>query len=628
MALITDPDLLADSAADDGSTEVYINTTSKTIKLVQVGGLSTDGVTLKCLYSFLKEEWRNDPNTKNLAAFPFPMVPITDESFEFVEGWDFNADASRYLIRNAGWAVKNVAGNTIAMWAGIIGLGAIESNDQLYFQQASGGAAANFQLTGQVNQAIQIFRDDDGDGNTGEGSDFDRRSYLSLFAREQGQLYAKTSLTDIGVTQMSSQAYRFPISTGTDLKVSDADADVALSASIATATWSGGVATYNTTGAHGITNGDYVNITGVTPAAYNVRGVATVVDTDTITVPITSNPGTYTSGGAIKSIYDLIGVRFFDQAFSRDVDSTTDRSFGIVVDVGTHSGVDGSFSNGGATLTTAEGGIPTSGNPFAGGTLVIHEGAAAGIYTISGNPASGSVDITTTFGAAGTNVSFTLYPPVDVPATAEQIYTKVQWALRQNSDIDFTDQTVTGKTADQLMYFVGDTLVCGRAASGAQPTNPNGGGAGVVIEGFSTSDTNRLQFYDNSNTQRTYPFVATITFNFGDNLVNDASAKFWVYFTTLPGGGNDFGESGALIVDDDDGLDMAGDVSGLPSITKSFNYDGNVQGGRTAGTDAAVTVVGIGLDTGQYVKATGTIGRSTSNSISLVAALERNYANP
>jgi hypothetical protein len=215
-----------------------------------------------------------------------------------------------------------------------------------------------------------------------------------------------------------------------------------------------------------------------------------------------------------------------------------------------------------------------------------------------------------------------------VPATAEQIYTKVQWALRQNSDIDLTDQTVTGKTADQLMYFVGDTLVCGRAASGAQPTNPNGGGSGVVIEGFSTSDTNRLQFYDNSNTQRTYPFVATITFNFGDNLVNDASAKFWVYFTTLPGGGNDFGESGALIVDDDDGLDMAGDVSGLTSITKSFNYDGNVQGGRTAGTDAAVTVVGIGLDTGQYVKATGTIGRSTSNSISLVAALERNYANP
>jgi transposase-like protein len=73
---------------------------------------------------------------------------------------------------------------------------------------------------------------------------------------------------------------------------------------------------------------------------------------------------------------------------------------------------------------------------------------------------------------------------------------------------------------------------------------------------------------------------------------------------------------------------MSGNVSGASSIQRSFNYDGNTQGGRTAATDAAVTVVGIGLATGQYVKATATIARSTSNSVSLVAALERNYANP
>ena len=69
-------------------------------------------------------------------------------------------------------------------------------------------------------------------------------------------------------------------------------------------------------------------------------------------------------------------------------------------------------------------------------------------------------------------------------------------------------------------------------------------------------------------------------------------------------------------------------MSAAASVTKSFNYDGNVQGGRTAGTDAAITVIGIGLATGQYVRATGTIARSVSNSVSLVAPLERNYANP
>ena len=138
MSLIVDPDLLSDSSTDNGSTEVYIDTTAKTIKLVTTGDLSTDGLTLKCLYSFLKEQWRTDPNTKNLAAFPFPFVPITDESFEMVDGWDFVADATRNLIRTAGWTVKNTSAAVVARWAGIIGLGSIESNDQLYYQQISG----------------------------------------------------------------------------------------------------------------------------------------------------------------------------------------------------------------------------------------------------------------------------------------------------------------------------------------------------------------------------------------------------------------------------------------------------------------------------------------------------------
>lgn len=555
MALITDRDLLEDSASDDNSQEVFINTTSKTIKLNTVGNLSTDGVTLKAFYSFLKEEWRNDPHTKNLAAFPFPMVPITDESFEFVEGWDFLNDTARNLIRTAGWTVRNTSGNVTQQFAGVIGLGAIESNDQLYYQQASGAASTNVVLTGQINQAVQIYRDDDGDGNVAEGSDYDRRSYFKLFAREYAQTYGAVDLTDIGVSQMASIAYRFPIATGTDLKIQDNDTDV----------------------------------------------------------------------GA-NSPYTAIRVRFLAAAYNREVDSGTARNFGIVVDVGTYSQSNG-VTNGTTLFTSAAIGDITLAD-FAGGSLIIHEGAAKSTHTISGTPVNnaGTLEVTVTAALSGSasGISFTLQRATPVVATAEEIYTKVQYLLRQNSDIDGTSNSVTGKTADELLHFVGDTLLCGRDA----PSNPNGGGSGVIIEGFSASDTNRLTFYDNSAVARTYPFVATLTINFGANLVADASAKYWVYFTTLPGAGNDFGESGAIIVDDNSGADMAGNVSGSSSITKTFNYDGNVQGGRTAGTDAAVTVVGIGLATGQYVSATATIARSTSNSVSLVAALERNYENP
>ena len=635
MALITDPDLLADSATDNGSEEVFIHTSNRTIKLNTVGNLSTDGVTLKCLYSFLKEQWKNDPLTKGLAALPFPMTPITDEQFEFVDGWDLLNDTARYLIRTAGWAVKNTSGNTTQMWAGVIGLGSIESDDQLYYQQSTGGAAVNVVLTGQINQAVQIYRDDDGDGNLGEGSDFDRRTFFKLFVRERAQVFDDANLADIGVTALTYQAYRFPITTSSDaLKVTTADATI-----------------------------------------------------------------------AANSPYTQIKIRYFDQNFSRDVDTTgVNRNFGIVIDVGTHSGVDGSCTASGNTLTTTEGGI--TGANYAGGTLTIHEGANKGSYAISGTPSATVVTITGTFPSTVSNQSFTLQRSAPIVATAEQIYEKVQYDLRQNSDIDATDQSVTGKTADLLLNFVGDTLQCGFFA----PSNPNGGGSGVIIEGFAAADTNRLTFKDNSFVSRTYPFVAALTLQFGSNLQLDASAKYWVYFTrthrvtgtdlaitspssetatlsststnltqiangeqflvsgftdpannglyeaTGAGGAtsvavkkaragsgnfvaeaagatvnldmNPYDSTSAIIVNDNSGSPMTGTIGGAASAQKTFNYDGNVQGGRTAGVDAPITAVAIGLATGQYVRATGTIARSISNAVALVAPLERNYANP
>ncbi len=552
MALITDPDFLTGSVADDGTKNVYINAVNGTIKLVQTGALSTDGVTLKCLYSFLKEQWKNDPNSQNLAAFPFPMTPITDEQFEFGDGWDLANNASRYLIRTAGWTVKNKsAGAVTQKWAGIIGLGSVPTADQLYYDQLTG--AINMQLTGQVNQAVLVLSDSNGDGVY----DFDCRGTFKLFVREQGQLYGGSSLSDIGVTTMDSQAYRFPIAASTDLKVTDAD---------------------------------------------------------------TSVSGSYP--------FNEIKVRYFTGSFKRDVDTTNlARRFGIVVDVGTHSGVDGNFTIGSNAFSSSAGGI--SGSNFAGGTLVIHSGSSKGTYNLSSFPGFGEKAlISTTFPSTMTSASFTLYKSSSLGATAEQIYEKVQYLLRQNTNINSISTgsvRVVGKTSDLLLRFVGDTLEAGTL----NPTNPASGSAsGVIIEGFSTTDTNRLTFRDEGGTNRTYPFVATLTLNFGTNLSSDPSAKYWVYFTTLPGGSNDFGESGATIVQDNTGAMMSGSVSAQSSVALSFNYDGNSQGGRTPGTDASVTAVAIGLSTGQYVRAVGTIARSTSNTISLVAPLERNYSNP
>jgi len=201
--------------------------------------------------------------------------------------------------------------------------------------------------------------------------------------------------------------------------------------------------------------------------------------------------------------------------------------------------------------------------------------------------------------------------------TVKQIYEFAQYKLRQSTNINSGSGqpgysgSIIGKTADALVTFVGSTL----------KTSP-----GVYIDDFQTGDTNNLQFYDTASQLRTFPFVAAGTITFNTNLSADVSASYKMFFTSVPSGS--FGSSSAIIVNDNNGLPITGSVHGASSVAFSFDYDFNAQGGRTIQTDAPVTLVAIGLSTGQYVSTVGTIARSSANAFSLVSSLERNYSNP
>lgn len=210
MALITDPDSL------NQATEVVFDTTAKTVQLIATGNLSTDGVTLQALYSFAKEEWKND---SNLIKYQFPFIAITSEQFEFVNGWTPADTTTTNLIRSAGFAVKNADGSSAEEYAGIITLGSIGASDQVYYQQEVDGTPSNIVLTGPVNQAVKVY----GDASNGN---FDYRGVMNLFVREQAKTYADSNLDDIGVTTMTYQAYRFPLANAADLKVTENDTTV------------------------------------------------------------------------------------------------------------------------------------------------------------------------------------------------------------------------------------------------------------------------------------------------------------------------------------------------------------------------------------------------------------------
>jgi hypothetical protein len=210
MAIITDPDVLVPY------NHVVITPATKTLGLTLSGALTTDGVGLQCLYSFLKEEWKDNVE---LIKYPFPMLAITEEKFELINGWDFLNTATRQLIRTGGWALKDSGGVTQEEYAGVITLGTLGGTDQVYYQQVVAGPATNVVLPGAVNQAVKTY----GDGSHGS---YDYRSYFKIFCREYQKSYASSQLSDIGVTTMTYQVYRFPVTNASDAKITHNDVTV------------------------------------------------------------------------------------------------------------------------------------------------------------------------------------------------------------------------------------------------------------------------------------------------------------------------------------------------------------------------------------------------------------------
>lgn len=691
---------------------VHFDTDTLLVYLLEQGNLSADGVTMLAFHSFTKEEWKDDAT---FPQHPFPMIGIDFDAGK----WEFGTDPSgnysgwkpaeddatngiytRRLFRNAGWNEYDDQGVILKRFANITTLGSFEDEgaDKAYYafgnDPTDTGAATDFIYAGPVNEVVEFYTeigDLSGDSPAyGSTSTITRTggSFVTDGFLVGGQVTVADSTSNDGTYVITAVAALTLTVTGTPFTVE--------------AWGTSRIAVDNDNVFNAFLRIRDADPNGKTFSQANLlSGGETSLVNKVIKLPLANatdlNISETDANIGSTSPYTEIEIRYFDQAFNREVDSATNRDFGIVVDVGTHSGVDGSAPGAGSVLTTAEGGMGV--NAYQNGTLRIHEGTDENTeFPIVSNTAT-TITVTGTI-SSGTNLSFTAQRQTAVVATKNEIYEKVQYELRRAADIDSTDQTVNGKTADELLRFVGADLECGQGV----PTNPNGGGTGVIIEGFAANDTNNLFFFDNTGEKRNYPFVAAGTLNFNANLVSDTDPYYWLFFeyttrtnltdgaivspTTNTGdlespGGNlpalsvddyiavsgfaneenngvyivtsvnvstqdytvrkldgqtlvaesgvtiDVDEhpidsDGAIVVDNNAGTDIKGAV-GAAQISFDFDYDNNVQGGRTSG-DASVILIAIGLETGQYVRSAAfTITRDTGLSFSVTSSLERNY---
>ena len=560
---------------------IHFDTTNRVFTLLNGFGsvtvLTNDGVVGQSLYSFMKEEWKND---NDLIKFPFPMTAITPEQFEFNEWRPIdevestittgNASDTRALIRTAGWDEVDVNGFITNQRFGWVTLGNIDASDFAYGFWDSATVNADIidaTFDGPVNEAVP-------------------------------------SIIGIDVTGAGTMAF-----------VDGAGGNDQITRT--TGSWV----------ADGVLVGDSIFVQNAEDVAndgsYVVLAV-TATDIDIATGSITANADDTTALFAIDHRTQVFTprIRVFGKTYGQS--STTEIGVTLLTNqvyrFPLSEAADPVITDLGVSEANADGGIAPYNDMSIAYSAAANsrDGFVLGDSKLFGIIIDGDVSVPQVDGGGA--------------ATAEQIYAFVQARLLNTTDINDgalgTATVVVGRLAEPLLLLAstGNTL-----STLEQVVNAGGaGGTGVAVDSFSGADKNRVSFVDNSSIVQTFPLTVTLTINFNANLTGDANAVFTMFFTNDDAGdntGRDYGTIDAIIVQDDTLTDISGVIPGA-SQAYNYAYDGNVQrGGASAGLDAPVTIVAIGLSLAQYVIATGTI-TNTGLTASLVAALERNFSNP
>jgi hypothetical protein len=584
VALITDPDDITRNV------DVQIDPDLRTVTIVNNStGISANGVTGQCLYSYLKEEWKAN-NT--LIKTDFPMVAITPEKFEFVDDWEPADDTTRKLIRTAGW--RELFANTLPKreYLGVITLGNIDntgkevtSGDRAYYAFGQVGQVptsnTTFTFYGPVNEAIQTY--------DRTGLDY-RANTVTTFIRTEGKTYDQTNTPDIGVVAGATidyGVYRFPLSEGTDLNVTLTDAQIegayATRLNAANITYLSSNVTSSSLYSPDLTGGPHeftvlIDATSGADVGDNTGNLSKNEIYSWVqyqlrkTVNIDGNEGANTKPGYTQDLLlQFVGTDLKTLNVNNEDDvGLGDGESGVAITNFNNNDINSLQFRDNAQLERS---FPFNSSlvvAFNNNLLTDSDAVFTSFYEYTTSNTISSFDIS---GASGQSATFTSTGAVDFP----------------------------GALLNQFDY--------------------------IEITGSAFANNNSVWQIDNTPSDLT--FNATLIDDIG--LARNE--------TGITGGTlrrNPVDSPQAIVVQDASGKDIANNtlnVLGGTSISYLYAYDSNVQGGRDASegnrTDPAVVFRAIGTDKAQYVQLDGqTIERTPTKTYSLISGLERNYSNP
>lgn len=586
MATIVDLDDLrlssqAGSGTPDG--EVFINATSSppTIELISTtewagsNFTAAEGVSLQALYSFLKDQWKNN-DTDDWFRYNFPMEAITSEQFEFVQDWEPFNDTTRSYIRTGGWSEKDASNPAVAKqeWLGVITLGSIGAAQTAYYAwynattEAFLTSPANFSFFGPVNQAVKIY----GDASNGN---FDYRlRQLFVYIRPTptgtsgsvtGYTFDQSSTVAIGSgASVTTQVYRFPLTTATDLDVTLTDAEVA--------------------------------------ALITSAGLEILFDQTSLTsatLPIALAGGTYNFTHLIRSsngdsealtpseVYNFVqyslrqSTNINDDSTGARIGQLTEKLAGFVGSVLQTFAI-GSADDEGVMIDNIDTGN-TANFKYRDNTNVLraYPTVASGTIVFNNNL-------------------------IEDPSTR-------YWMFYQNANSG--SNVYPGSTALLAKDFNGNDITGYLHIKPNQVVVDSATLDGTITAGTSTLTSTSGGFTLDSFNGKVLRITAGN--NIGFYFITDTTANTIVINGTF---------------ESTDGTDTASwqvwDKNTAGTITWDFNYDDSVTRGDGSTADAPVSVVSLGLENAQFTSGDFTISSASGQSFSIVGALERNYSDP
>lgn len=599
---LTDPDSLSYQIAAYTATttvELVLDTATKRIKLTRVGNLTADGVTLKCLYSKLKDIWKIDAT---LIKFPFAMTPITDEQFEFINGWylddsvntttdievaNASGTSATFVITTTG--NFNTSNVVAGMYVSGTGVGtdarvvSVDSNTQITVSVANSGT---------VSGTLTFWADVDYTYNLVRTGGWRRAQGTSIYeewigAISLGNLGAEGTTKTLTATAISSNSTNLQVSSTVGIVVGS----FVTAPGVPYGTRVSAIVDANNitlTKASTVGNNAIVTIRPKDQVYYQIGDDATVSPRNAVLTGQVDQAIKVYNDGTFGSAFDYRGtigtpkvLKFYVREQGYTYGSQTKQDVGVITltyqtyrfPVTNSSDLKIVRTDSQIDTANASTGIPNQA-PYDKMSITWY--ASNQTRTLGSNTYNFKVIID-----ADTDVG----PTASGDATLEQVYEFVQWSLRRPLGVDIDQDGTTSKTGlitRELLRFVGDTLETIYSAEDG----------GVFVDSIQAADKNRIKFADNTGVFRTYPFTAAGKLQFNPNLSDDgANSVFRLFYKQINSAGDSkpFGATDAVLVQaattdlsGDLSLEIKGNLTGAtPGLTTEksydYDYDGNSQ---------------------------------------------------